>query len=72
MNKKAFIQIFLNNVRQRREQVGLSVAELARLSGLPLNMLEALERGEIPKEMVVDDAFALARVFQCKAHELFR
>ena len=72
MNKKAFKQIFSNNVRQRREQAGLSVAELARLSGLPLKMLEELEKGVIPKEMTVDNAIDLARTFGCEIQELFR
>ena len=72
MNKKAFKQIFSNNVRQRREQAGLSVAELARLSGLPLKMLEELEKGVIPKEMTVDNAIDLAGTFGCEIQELFR
>lgn len=63
---------FCRKINELGAAKNISIDELARRSGLPLNMLEALERGEIPKEMVVDDAFALARVFQCKAHELFR
>ena len=36
------------------------------------DVAETLERGEIPKEMVVDDAFDLARAFGCKVSELFK
>lgn len=49
----------------------MSLKELSEKSGLPLSMLEALDQDMIPEEMMVDDVFALADVFQCKAHELF-
>jgi len=62
---------FLNNIRRRREQMGLSLAELSSRSGLPLEMLEELDRGVIPDEMMLDAAFKLAKVFHCKAYELF-
>ena len=49
----------------------MAISELAQRSGLPLAMLEALEQGVIPEEMMVDDAFNLAQVFGCKTYELF-
>lgn len=65
-------KIFIDNVRQRREQEGISMSELARRSGLPLEMLEALDRREIPQTMMVSDAFRLAAVFGCELTELFQ
>ena len=62
---------FAKNVRQRREQAALSVAELARRSGLPLRMLEKLDQGIVSSKMTVEDAAALAHVFNCEAYELF-
>ena len=35
-------------------------------------ILEELERGVLPKEMMVDDALCLAKAFQCKPEELFQ
>jgi len=58
-------------IRSRRKEAGLTLSGLAKRSGLPLEMLEELERGKIPEEMIVDDAAALADVFQCKIWELF-
>ncbi len=52
-------------------QKGISLATLAQRSGVPLEMLEALERGVLPEDMMVDDAFNLARVFGCETYELF-
>lgn len=66
------IKIFMSNVHQRRERAGLSVARLSKLSGVPVKMLEELERGILPKEMMVEDALCLAEVFHCKPEELFR
>ncbi len=34
-------------------------------------MLMELEKGVIPKQMMVSDAFALAEVFHCETYELF-
>lgn len=62
---------FFERVRKLRNKEKLSLTELARRSGLPLEMLEALEDGILPEEMMVDDAFALARAFHCKIYELF-
>ena len=53
-------------------QEGLSLAELENRSHVPLWMLEELERGTLPKEMMVTDAFRLAKVFHCQVNELFQ
>ena len=65
-------EIFCGNVNRRRAEAGLAISELAQRSGLPLAMLEALEQGAIPEEMMVDDACALARVLQCELYELLK
>ena len=54
------------------EEAEITVKELSKRSGVPMEMLEALEQGAIPEEMMVDDAFNLAKVFGCKVYELFQ
>jgi predicted transcriptional regulator len=66
------VKIFISNVHQRRERAGLSITRLSKLSGVSLKILEELERGVLPKEMMVDDALCLAKAFQCKPEELFQ
>lgn len=63
---------FCNNVNAQRKKQNLISGELSQRSGVPLEMLEALERGEIPEEMMVEDAFGLARAFGCEVYELFQ
>lgn len=65
-------EVFIYNVRQRREAEGISISELARRSGVPLTMLEELDRGVVPESMMVDDAWRLSKVFGCELAELFR
>lgn len=65
-------QKFLNHIKGLREQQGLTVAELAEQSGVPLWMLEQLEQNILPDEMMVDDAYKLSVVFRCKIYELFQ
>ena len=65
-------EIFCRNVYWRLEEAGITVKELSKRSGVPMEMLEALEQGAIPEEMMVDDAFNLAKVFGCKVYELFQ
>lgn len=63
---------FCNNVNAQRKKQNLTSGELSQRSGVPLEMLEALERGEIPEEMMVEDAFGLARAFGREVYELFQ
>ena len=63
---------FCSRVYELRSESDLTVPELARRSGLSLAMVEALDRREVPKSMMVGDAFRLAAVFGCAASELFR
>lgn len=63
---------FCDRVYELRTESDLTVPELARRSGLPLAMVEALNRREIPKSMMAGDVFRLAAVFGCAASELFR
>lgn len=63
---------FCNNVNAQRKKQNLTLEELSQRSGVPLEMLEALERGEIPEEMMVADAFGLARAFGREVYELFQ
>ena len=67
-----YIETFCNNIHRLRERAGMSLDELAERSGIPLNMLEQLEQNILPEEMMVDDAFNLAKVFGCKVYELFQ
>ena len=72
MSVQEYKKIFCRNVHWRREKAELSTLELVQNSGIPLEMLEALELGEIPREMMVEDALDLARVFGCGLYELFK
>ena len=63
--------LFLNNVCQRREKMGISVAELARRSGVPPAILEKLEQGVLPTEMMAHHTWMLAEAFGCEISELF-
>ena len=63
---------FCGKVSEIRLRKNISLEELARCSGLPMNMLAALDRDEIPEEMMVNDAFNLAKVFGCETYELFQ
>ena len=49
----------------------MSFTELSRCSGLPVEMLQQLDQGIMPEEMMADDAIRLAKVFGCKIDELF-
>lgn len=71
MEPLEFRETFCNNVRRLRRNAGLSVAELSQQSGISIYMLMELEKGVIPKQMMVSDAFALAEVFHCETYELF-
>lgn len=65
-------KLFCGKVSEIRLHESISLEELYRRSGVPLEMLEALERGEIPEEMMVEDAHDLAKVFGCETYELFQ
>ena len=62
---------FCKKVKTLRLDRNITLAELSERSGLSLAMLKALERGMIPAEMMVDDAFELAKAFGCEINELF-
>ena len=64
--------VFFCNVKRLRKQLGQSLEELAEQSGVPLEILEQLERNHLPKEMMVSDAYHLAVAFHCKIFELFQ
>lgn len=72
MTREDSITLFIHNIRRLREQEGISLAELGSRSKVPLWMLEELEQGTLPKEMMVTDAFRLAKVFHCQINELFQ
>lgn len=59
MNRPDYRKILTTNIRMRREAMGLSLAETAQRSGIPVKMLETLEQGVIPPEMLITDVFYL-------------
>lgn len=65
------INTLCNKVKDLREKQKITLQELSKQSGVSQEVLEQLERNILPEEMMVDDAFALARVFGCKVYELF-
>jgi|InofroStandDraft_1065614.scaffolds.fasta_scaffold09042_2 transcriptional regulator with XRE-family HTH domain len=72
MNRPDYRKILTTNIRMRREAMGLSLAETAQRSGIPVKMLETLEQGVIPPEMLITDVFYLAQIFHCETFELFK
>lgn len=63
---------FLDKVYELRTQGNISLEELSRRSGVPLEILKELEQGRLPAEMDVGDAYRLAEAFGCKVSELFK
>ncbi|MCI8914528.1 MAG: helix-turn-helix transcriptional regulator [Lawsonibacter sp.] len=62
---------FCRNILELRLQKNLSLEALAQRSGVSLYILQALDKGIMPEEMMADDAIRLAKVFGCKIDELF-
>ena len=62
---------FCRNILELRLQKNLSLEALAQRSGVSLYILQALDKGIMPEEMMADDAIRLAKVFGCKTDELF-
>ena len=63
---------FCEKIQHLRVEAKWSVEELSLKSGVPLEMLEQLEQNILPKDLMLDDTAALAKVFHCEIHELFR
>ena len=61
---------FCRNILELRLQKNLSLEALAQRSGVSLYILQALDKGIMPEEMMADDAIRLAKVFGCKIDEL--
>ena len=57
---------FCRNILELRLQKNLSLEALAQRSGVSLYILQALDKGIMPEEMMADDAIRLAKVFGCK------
>lgn len=72
MNIQESMNLFCRNISQRRKDAGLSVLELSQRSGLPLEMLQELDKGILPEDMMVDDAIHPSQAFGCKTADLFR
>ena len=70
--KRRLYKTIYQNLKRLRMQENISLAELGSRSHVPLWMLEELEQGRLPKEMMVTDACRLAKVFHCPVHELFQ
>lgn len=54
---------FCRNILELRLQKNLSLEALAQRSGVSLYILQALDKGIMPEEMMADDAIRLAKVF---------
>lgn len=55
-------------VRTRRENAGLSLTELSRLSGLSISKLSKIENGKL--KLQINDIAVLARAIGCMPSEL--
>ena len=62
---------FCRNILELRLQKNLSLEALAQRSGVSLYILQALDKGIMPEEMMADEAKRLAKVYGCKIDELF-
>ena len=55
VSRRAWRQIFGGMIRERREAIGRSVEDAARLSGMESSEWAAIEAGHIPADLVSDD-----------------
>ena len=53
--RRAWCQLFGSMVQDRREAIGRSVEDAARLSGMESSEWAAIEAGHIPADLVSDD-----------------
>lgn len=58
-----------NSVKERRNELNMTVRELAESSGVPLSTISEVETGK--REPGVSTAILLARALQCKVEDLF-
>lgn len=58
-----------NHVRAKREQMGITQADLAKLTGVSRQAINAIETGKYDPSIWL--ARALSKVFQCSIEDLF-
>ncbi|MFB6126845.1 MAG: helix-turn-helix transcriptional regulator [Halolamina sp.] len=58
-----------NELRQRREECGMSQADLAEAVGVTRQTINSIERGRYDPSLEL--AFELARFFECRVEALF-
>lgn len=69
MRLETILKILVNKIRDRRVELKMTQAKLARLSGVSQNAISQYERGDkIPR---VDYALMLAGALKCNVEELF-
>lgn len=62
---------FCMRIHFLRLQQKLSLCDLSEQSGVPLSMLEQIESGHLPPDLMLDQAADLADVLGCQVYELF-
>ncbi|MHB1315723.1 MAG: helix-turn-helix transcriptional regulator [Christensenellales bacterium] len=58
-----------NTVRKLREEMGITQAELARLTGVSRQAINAIETGKYDPSIWL--AYALSKVFKCAIEDIF-
>lgn len=58
-----------NNVRSRREKMGLTQGELGKLTGVSRQAINAIETGKYDPSIWL--AYALSKAFKCSIEEIF-
>ena len=70
--EKSELDILCENIRKLRQVSGLSVPELAKVSGVSEYMLAQLDKGNIPPRFGVEQLFSLCVFFRVPPHEIFK
>ena len=70
MISKEFELHFCEKVRALRTAQGLSLSELSRKSGVPLDLLRQMEQNILSDDFLVEHIFDLAGALGCAAYEL--
>jgi len=58
------------SIKERRESVKMTAANLAEKVGVPINTIKYLEEGKYNPSLAV--AYKIAEVLNCKIEELFK
>ena len=64
------MEIFIHNVSSIRKKYGLTQKEMAKIMHISISSLSRLEKGMIPKKMMLEAVFCLSDYFNIPCHRL--